>query len=83
MPLGTQIPKSDRGAMVALRLSGMSLQGIGKRLGYTHFTVASWPEKIACRVWRQVTPEYIHTLNESIPRRMAAVNQAGGAHTVK
>ena len=37
-------------------------------------------KKIACRVWRQVTPEYIHTLYESMPRCMAAVIEAEGGH---
>ena len=83
MPRRNDNPKSDRGAIVDLKQSGMSLRGIGKQLGYAHSTIAtSIPDlkKIVRRIWRQVTPEYIHTLYESMSRCMAAVIQAGGAH---
>ena len=33
------------------------------------------------KVWRAITPEYLNSLNESMPRRMAAVIAAGGGHT--
>ena len=46
-----------------------------------HATLIPGLKKIACRVWRQVTREYIHTLYESMPRQMAAVSQARGGHT--
>ena len=46
-----------------------------------HATSIPGLKKITHRVWRQVTPEYIHTLYESMPKRMTAVIQAGGTHT--
>ena len=38
-------------------------------------------EKIARKVWRQVTPDYLEKLYESMPRQMEAVIQAQGGHT--
>ena len=38
-------------------------------------------KKIARKVWRQVTPAYLETLYESMPRRMQAVVEAQGGHT--
>ena len=38
-------------------------------------------KKIAQKVWRQVTPAYLETLYESMPRRMQAVVEAQGGHT--
>ena len=36
--------------------------------------------KIACKVWRQVMPEYLNDLYNSMPRQMEAVIQAEGNH---
>ena len=38
-------------------------------------------KRIAIKVWNQVTPEYLRTLYESMPRRMNAVIEAQGGHT--
>ena len=43
-----------------------------------HFEMA---KKVARKVWRQITPEYLEKLYESMPRRMAAVIEAHGGHT--
>jgi len=37
--------------------------------------------RIARKVWRQVTPQYLKSLYESMPRRMTAVIEARGGHT--
>ena len=37
--------------------------------------------KVAKKVWRAITPEYLKNVYESIPRRMAAVIVAGDRHT--
>ena len=37
--------------------------------------------KIARKVWREVTPEYLERLYESMPRRMQAVIAAQGGYT--
>ena len=38
-------------------------------------------KKIARKVWKAVTPEYLRQLYESMPRRMAAVIASQGGHT--
>ena len=38
-------------------------------------------KKIARKVWRQVSAEYLEKLYESLPGRMEAVIAAGGGHT--
>ena len=38
-------------------------------------------KKIAKKVWRQVTPEYLESLYQSMPRRMQAVVDVHGGHT--
>ena len=38
-------------------------------------------KKVVKRVWRGITPEYLETLYESMPRRMEACIAAGGGHT--
>ena len=37
--------------------------------------------KVAKKVWRAITTEYLENLYKSMPRRMAAVIAAGGRHT--
>ena len=36
-------------------------------------------KKVARKVWRAIIPEYLNSLYEFMPRRMAAVIAAGGA----
>ena len=38
-------------------------------------------KKIAQKVWRQITPEYLESLYQSMPRRMQAVVDAQRGHT--
>ena len=38
-------------------------------------------KKVARKVWRAIAPEYLNSLHESMPRRLAAVIAAGGGHT--
>ena len=38
-------------------------------------------KKIAGKVWRAITPENLQQLYQSMPRRMQAIIDAGGAHT--
>ena len=38
-------------------------------------------KRIARKVWRGITPSYLKSLYESMPRRMQAVVDAQGAHT--
>ena len=38
-------------------------------------------KKIAQKVWRGITPEYLRQLYQSMPRRMQAIINARGAHT--
>ena len=44
-------------------------------------TLIAGLKKIARKVWRQVTPDYLEKLYESMPRQMEAVIQAQGGHT--
>ena len=37
--------------------------------------------KVAKKVWRAITPEYLENHYDGMPRRMAAVIAAGGRHT--
>ena len=37
--------------------------------------------KIARKVWRKITPDYLKGLYESMPRRMQAVIDVQGGHT--
>ena len=38
-------------------------------------------KKIANRIWKSVTSEYLEKLYESMPKRMLAVIEAQGGHT--
>ena len=38
-------------------------------------------KRIAKKVWDNITPEYLQSLYESMPRRMQAVVNAQGGHT--
>ena len=38
-------------------------------------------KRIAKKVWDNITPEYLQSLYESMPRRMQAVVDAQGGHT--
>ena len=38
-------------------------------------------QKLARKVWRAITPDYLKRLYESMPQRMAAVIDAQGGHT--
>ena len=38
-------------------------------------------KKIARKVWRGITPDYLKQLYQSMPRRMQAIIDARGAHT--
>ena len=44
-------------------------------------TSAEGLKKIARKVWKAITPEYLVSLYESMPRRIAAVIEAQGGHT--
>ena len=38
-------------------------------------------KKIASKVWEKITPSYLKSLYESMPRRMKAIVDAQGGHT--
>jgi len=38
-------------------------------------------KKIVQKVWNNITPDYLQSLYESMPRRMQAVVDAQGGHT--
>ena len=44
-------------------------------------TSAAGLKKIASKVWGKITPSYLKSLYESMPRRMKAVVDAQGGHT--
>ena len=44
-------------------------------------TSATGLKKIASKVWGKITPSYLKSLYESMPRRMKAVVDAQGGHT--
>ena len=49
-----------------------------------HHDEATWAEglkKIARKVWKNLTPEYLNLLYKSIPRRLQDVAVAEGGHT--
>ena len=56
-----------------------------RKVGRTNRQIATSKEgikKVARKVWKAITPEYLNSLYESMPRRMAAVIAAGGGHTM-
>ena len=73
IPGGKDIPQSDIGAIVALSNEDLSHRAIA--------TSIAGLKKIARKVWRQVSAEYLEKLYESLLRRMEAVIAAGGGHT--
>ena len=38
-------------------------------------------KRMALKVWRQITPEYLNSLNESMPQIMAAIIEVRGYQT--
>ena len=80
MPGGKEVPQSDRGAIVALSNEGLSHRAIAKRLGYSRVTSIAGQKKMARKVWRHVSAEYLEKLYKSFSRRMEGVIAAGGGH---
>ena len=76
MPRGTQLPSSDKGAMVTLRDSGMSQACT--MLQPCHFDRRA--EKNFPTDLETHRPQYIKTFYESMPWHIAAVIQAQGSH---
>ena len=68
-------------AIVILHKNGFSHRKIAKELSYDRQSSMSGIIKVAKKVWRAITTEYLKNLYESMPRRMAAVKGAGGRHT--
>ena len=55
-----------------------------RKVGRTNRQIATSKEgikKVARKVWRAIMPEYLNSLYESMPRRMAAVIVAEEGHT--
>ena len=73
---GNHISLVDKEAIVALSKSGLS-----SRANCKEGTSKAGLKKVACKVWRQVMPEYLNNLYNSMPGRMEAVIQAEGGHT--
>ena len=69
--------QNEKFAAVELAKAGQGHKQIATQLGRGRRTI----KKIAQKVWRQVTPTYLETLYESMPRRMQAVVEAQGSHT--
>ena len=44
-------------------------------------TSAADLQKIAVRTWNQITPSYLESLYQSMPRRLQAIIDAQGGHT--
>ena len=68
-------------AIVILHKNGFSHQKIAKELSYDRWSSMAGIIKVAKKVWRAITTEYLENLYESMPRRMAAVKAAGGRLT--
>ena len=58
--------------------SSNRLGAMASRRDEGHFEMA---KKVALKVWKQITPEYLENLYESMPRRMAAVIEANRGPT--
>ena len=71
MPRGEHISLSDKGGIVALRREGKSYRAIAKQYGLHFTTVGDF--------LKNITPAYLRSLYESMPRRMKAVVDANGA----
>ena len=72
----------DRGTMEASRLQRRELASRArKRQRIEKATSKQALKKLAIKVWRTITPEYLERLYQSMPRRMAAVIAAHGGHT--
>ena len=80
MPGGKEVPQSDRGAIVALSKEGLSHRDKIKNI-FSMVTSIAGQKKMARKVWRHVSAEYLEKLYESFLRRMEAVIAAGGGHT--
>ena len=68
-------------AIVIHHKNGLSHRKIAKELSYDRRSSMAGIIKVAKKVWRTFTTEYLEDLYESMPRRMAAVIAAGGRHT--
>ena len=68
-------------AIVILHKNGFSHQKIAKELSYDRRSSMAGIIKVAKKVWRAITTEYLKNLYETMPRCMAAVKAAGGRHT--
>ena len=80
MPGGKEVPQRDRGAIVALSKEGLSHRDKIKNI-FSMVTSIVGQKKMARKVWRHVSAEYLEKLYESFSRRMEAVIAAGGGHT--
>ena len=69
--------QNEKFAAVELAKAGQGHKQIATQLGRGRRTI----KKIAQKVWRQVTPEYLESLYQSMPRRMQAVVDAQRGHT--
>ena len=67
--------------IVILHKNGFSHQKIAKELSNDRRSSMAGIIKVAKKVWRAITPEYLENLYESMLRRMAAVIAAGVRHT--
>ena len=76
MPRGEHISLSDKGGIVALRREGKSYRAMQSR---ERATSIAGLKRIALKVWKNITPAYLRSLYESMPRRMKAVVDANGA----
>ena len=68
-------------AIVIRHKNGFSHRKIANELSYDRRSSMAGIIKVAKKVWRTFTTEYLEDLYESMPRRMAAVIAAGGCHT--
>ena len=81
MPGGKDVPQCDRGALVALSKECISQSQMKNLQRKEHATSMAGLKKIARKVWRQVSAEYLEKLYELLPRRMEATIAEGGSHT--
>ena len=82
MPRGEHISLGDKGRIVALWQEGKSNHAIAKQFGLHHSMVGIFLKKFELlKVWKNITPAYLRSLYESMPRRMRAVVEANSGHT--
>ena len=76
-----QLSSEEKIAIIELRKVGLSQREIAAQLQFDRHTIDRFLKKVATKVWKAITSNYLEKLYKSMPQRMAPVIAAGGGHT--